>query len=159
MEKIKEKRITCWIFLSMFRWRLKRNLNLWRTFRAFRLASASSFLDKMSLNMEFDTVLQSIKRRELDENLTPWRIFHSEACLRLKDKSGAGIIVDYSRDYPAVNGMLVIFPAFFSVNLRYFIFQSPKNCKVTSMILSTPNMPFKFHVKIPTNRYSWRVLH
>ena len=41
----------------------------------------------------------------------------------LKDKSGVVIVVDYSRNYTVVNGV-VIFAFFFSFNLQNFIFQS-----------------------------------
>ena len=50
----------------------------------------------------------------------------------LKDKSGVGIIVDYSRDYT-----VVLFSIFFSFNLRYYIFHSAKKCEMTSFSITS----------------------
>ena len=55
--------------------------------------------------------------------------------LILKDKSGVGIIVDYSRDYTVVNGVKYFFPLVFSFNLRDHILQSAKKCEMTSSSL------------------------
>ena len=50
----------------------------------------------------------------------------------LKDKSGAVIFVNYSRDYTVVNGALYFFAILFSFNLRNCIVQSAKKCEITS---------------------------
>ena len=54
----------------------------------------------------------------------------------MKDKSGVGIIVDYSRDYAVVNGVWYLFSIFSSFNLRNFIFQSAKKCEMTSFSMT-----------------------
>ena len=46
----------------------------------------------------------------------------------LKDNSKAGIIVDYSKDYTIVNGVVLI---------ANFLFQSAKKCKMTSSYMTS----------------------
>ena len=58
-------------------------------------------------------------------------------CTTLKDKSGVGIIVDYSRDYNVVNGVEYFFSIVFSFNLRHYIFQSSKKCEMTSFYMTS----------------------
>ena len=57
-------------------------------------------------------------------------------CCYLKDKSGVGIIVDYSRDDIVVNGVQYL-SQFFSFNLRNYIFQSAKKCVMASFCLTS----------------------
>ena len=56
--------------------------------------------------------------------------------LALKDKSGVGIIVAYSRDCTVVNGVQYFFQ-FFSFNLRNYILQSAKKCEMTSFCMTS----------------------
>ena len=56
--------------------------------------------------------------------------------MALKDKSGIGMIVDYSRDCTVVNGV-VLFSIFSSFNLRNSIFQSAKKCEMTSFYVTS----------------------
>ena len=55
----------------------------------------------------------------------------------LKDKSGVGITVDYSKDYTVVNGGVLIFSNIFSLDLRNYIFQSAKKCEMTSFCMTS----------------------
>ena len=51
----------------------------------------------------------------------------------MKNKSsGVDIIVDFSRDYTVVNGVEFLFQFLSSFNLRNYIFQSAKKCKIAS---------------------------
>ena len=65
-------------------------------------------------------------------NFQKWELFSGSpgriCSLSLKEKSGVGIIVDYSRDYTVMN----TFFNFFSFNLRNYTFQSAKKCEMTS---------------------------
>ena len=53
----------------------------------------------------------------------------------LEDESGIGIVVDYSRDYTVVNGV-VLSLIFSSLNRRNYIFQSAKKCEMTSFSMT-----------------------
>ena len=55
----------------------------------------------------------------------------------LKDKSGVLIIVDYSRDYTVVNGVVLFSINFFPFNLRNYIFQSAEKCEMTSFYMTS----------------------
>ena len=77
----------------------------------------NSWHDKIRFRIQFD------KKKEL-----------LQGCL--KDKSGVGIIVDYSRDY-CCEWCVVLYPIFFSFNLRNFIFQSATKCEVTSFTITS----------------------
>ena len=48
-----------------------------------------------------------------------------------------GIIVDYSRDYTVVNGVQYFFSIVSSFNLRDYIFQSAKECEMTSFCMTS----------------------
>ena len=56
---------------------------------------------------------------------------------KLKDKSGVGIIGDFSRDYTVVNGVQYLFSILFSFHLRNYIFQSAKKCEMTSISMTS----------------------
>ena len=53
----------------------------------------------------------------------------------LKDKSGVGIIVDLFKRLHCCEWCEVLFSIVFSFNLRNYIFQSVKKCKMTSSSL------------------------
>ena len=50
-----------------------------------------------------------------------------------KDKSGVGMLLDYSRDCTVMNGVCYFFSIFFSFNLRNYIFPSAQKCEMTSL--------------------------
>ena len=59
----------------------------------------------------------------------------------LKKQSRVVIIVDHSRGYTVVNGVQYFFN-FFSFNLKNYIFQSAKECEMTSFYMTS------FHVDL-----------
>ena len=55
----------------------------------------------------------------------------------LMDKSGFGIIVDYSRDYTVVDDVWYFFNFFLSQTAKNYIFQSAKKCELTSLSMTS----------------------
>ena len=54
-----------------------------------------------------------------------------------KDKSGVGIIIDYSRLLHCCGWRLELFSIFFSFNLRNYIFQSVKKFEMKSFCMTS----------------------
>ena len=63
-------------------------------------------------------------------------------------KSGAGFIVDYSRDHNVVNGVYFFCSISFSLNLRNYIFQSAKKCEMTSFSMTSPHVDLNLAAKL-----------
>ena len=81
-------------------------------------------------------ITYSTKRSEQNDVISRKRKRDFRIVCSLLDKSGVGIVVDYSRDYTVVNGVQCFFQFFFSFNLRYYKFQSAKKREMTSFSMT-----------------------
>ena len=65
----------------------------------------------------------------------------------LEDKSGVGMIIDYSKDYTVVKSMLYLFSIVFSFNLQNCIFQPAMKSEMTSFCRTSLHVDLNEAVK------------